>query len=315
MPMHKNNHEFKYYANQTLQARATQRDKFLALYAEAKLGREELLAVAAEVAGRFNGTKKVPSLKNSDVAWEKTIRGKPANSQPSNSDIAKLNDLARGSVYFPRLADLNNAKEFINQKYNCIIFDRFEDGAEDSGYRDVKYLLKLKIDSKGGSEYHVCELQLHTTFTRDSYGKIHPIYEIIRRAGKKGEQSTVTVPADEVPKLAKQLWETYRTVRIRHMGGIQVTNAFYAVIVKFHTDDKLSKAKNVPVTLDSDDLEALQKMMPVINDAYFKQMQHAWVMIDGKLQQSVNRDAQNTIDSGVNQKGPKGNTPPQVVNI
>jgi len=296
MPIQKNHHEFKYYANQALKLHGTPLEKFTALYEEARKGREELLIVAAELANRFNGTKKVPSLKRNDVAWLKTIRGRPANSQPSDSDIAKLNDLARGSVYFARFEDLNRAKAFINQNYDDgIIFDRFEDGEEESGYRDVKYLLKLRIDPNDASKYHVCELQLHTTFTREAYSKFHPIYEITRRAGKGGALSTVTLPAKDVAELAPKLVSTYRTVKIRHMGGAEVANAFYKVIVKFHTDKKLSAVKKGDVTLDANDLKALKEIGPVINNAYFEQMHHAMVMIDGKLQPALSFEAKKSL--------------------
>jgi hypothetical protein len=291
MPIFKNDPFTKYYAEQALILQGTPWEKFSALYDEAAKGREELLAVAAEIANSFNGRKKVPSLKRNDVAWEKTRRGKDANAMPSDRDIAKLNDLARGTVVFTRFADIELAKEFVKKNYHGVIFDRFEDGEEVSGYRDIKYLLKLPIDVKGVKKHHICELQLHMTFTQAAYGKIHPIYEITRLAGKGGKGG-VTVPAKSVKELAPQLLATYRTARIRHMGGIDLTNAFYNVIVKFHVDKSLSKVKEADVHLDEADVQALRDMSPVINNAYYTQMQNAWVTVDGKLQQAVNGDAQ-----------------------
>jgi hypothetical protein len=291
MPIYKNTPFVKYYASQALEKKGTTREKFEQLYKEAALARKELLIVAADVAQRFNGLKQVPDLKKENTAWEKTRRGKGPNADPSDADIAKLNDIARGSVIFYRFADIELAKEYFQNNYHGMVFDRFEDGEEESGYRDIKYLLQLDIIVDGKKKKHVCELQLHVTFTKAAYTMIHPIYEITRLAGKDGK-GPVTVSADSVKELAPKLMATYRTAKIRHMGGIGTTNAFYNVIAKFFSDKDLSKPKTVAVLLTADDVKALRDMSPVINNAYYTQMQHASVMVNGQLMKAVDSDAQ-----------------------
>jgi hypothetical protein len=294
MPIVKNTPFVKYYAEQTLKNQGSSWEKFDELYKEAALAREELFIVATEIAKRFNGLRKVPELKRKDVAWEKTRRGKGPNAVPSDRDIAKLNDLARGSVFFNRFADIELAKAYFKQNYDGMVFDRFEDGEEESGYRDIKYLLKLDINVDGVTKKHICELQLHVSFTKAAYNMIHPIYEITRLAGKGGKGG-VDVSAKSVEDLAPKLLATYRTAKVRHMGGIALTNAFFNVIVKFYVDKNLSKAKSVGIHLDEADVQALRDMSPVINNAYYTQMQHASVMVDGKLVKAVDSDAQNKL--------------------
>lgn len=291
MPIYKNTPSVKYYASQELENKGSTRKNFDQLYKEAALARKELLIVAADVAQRFNGLKQVPALKNVDTAWEKTRRGKGPNAEPTDADIAKLNDIARGSVIFYRFADIELAKEYFDKYYHGMYFDRFEDGEEESGYRDIKYLLRLEINVDGKTKTHVCELQLHVTFTKAAYTMIHPIYEITRLAGKDGK-GPVTVSADLVEDLAPKLKATYRTAKIRHMGGIATTNAFYKVIAKFFSDKDLAKPKTVAVQLSADDVKALRDMSPVINNAYYTQMQHASVMVNGQLMKAVDSKAQ-----------------------
>lgn len=151
----------------------------------------ELLSFADDVAKVCNGTVTKPpgafqGTKSFNGALQKvTIRER-------SSDVGNLKDCARATIVFDSLADLTRAKNSVvsssafqavknHQKALKDRYDtgtgelsRFNSGAQKSGYRDIKFFIKLPESDT------VAELQLNTKYMAFAKEKEHVIYEILR---------------------------------------------------------------------------------------------------------------------------------------
>jgi|GEM_PF-1586791 len=297
MPIHENGQEGKkYYALQPLAMGGTPQSKFEALYEEAGQAHPALHKITRDITGKFGGHVLMAPLKLHDVAWAKLSRG-DANKAIADGDIAKLNDIVRATVKFTTFAALLKAQRYMEQAYEGIVYDRFKDGATESGYRDVKHVLKVPVHVKNRRTHHICELQFHTMQTRNAYEVFHPIYDVLRRMGKEGAAQPLIIPAEESANLGGKLRKTWSTMLIRHIGGQALVHQLYDIVRLFYADSTLETLRKGPVDLSKQDVERLIEMGPVIHDAYYRNMMNAQVMVDGKLQPVVNGQARNAIYS------------------
>lgn len=297
MPIHENGKEGKkYYALQPLAMGGTPQSKFEALYEEAGQAHPALHKITRDITGKFGGHVLMAPLKLHDVAWAKLSRG-DANKAIADGDIAKLNDIVRATVKFTTFAALLKAQRYMEQAYEGIVYDRYKDGATESGYRDVKYVLKVPVQVKNRKTHHICELQFHTMQTRNAYEVFHPIYDVLRRMGKDGAAQPITIPAQESADLGGKLRKTWSTMLIRHIGGQAMVHQLYDIVRLFYADSTLERLRKGPVDLSKQDVEHLIEMGPVIHAAYYGNMMNAQVMVDGKLQAVVDGEGRKAIYS------------------
>jgi len=297
MPIHENGNEGKkYYALQPLAPDGTPRHQFDTLYAEAGVAHPALHRIARDITGKFGGHVLMAPLKLREVAWAKLSRG-DASKAVADGDIAKLNDIVRATVKFATFAALLKAQRYMEQAYDGIVYDRYKDGATESGYRDVKYVLKVPVHVRNRQTHHICELQLHTMQSRNAYEVFHPIYEVLRRMGKEGAAQPITIPADESADLGGKLRKTWSTMLIRHIGGQEIVHRLYDIVRLFYLDSTLETPGQGPVDLSKQEVERLIEMGPIIHEAYYRNMMNARVMVDGKLQPVVDGAARNAIYS------------------
>lgn len=299
MPIHKNAKENKYYALQDLARNGTPKEKFDVLYDEASHAVPALHKITRELARRFDGRIVMAPLKDKDTAWKKLSRG-DANKVVDVAEIAKLNDIVRATVKFATFSALLKAQRYMDKSYDGIVYDRYKDGPTESGYRDVKYVLKVPVNSGIRQTHHICELQLHTTQSRDAYQVFHPIYEVLRRMGKDGVAQSLTIPANESDALGGKLRHTWSTMQVRHIGGQDIVHCLHDIVARFFTDPALLKPRAGPIELSKAEVESLIEMGPIIHEAYYRNMKNAMVMVNGKLQPVLDGQAQKAIYS--NQK-------------
>jgi len=314
MPIYKNGKE-KYYALQELAKNGTPKEKFDILYAEANQAHPALHEITRQVARKFGGHILMAPLKLRDVAWAKLSRG-DASKVVADAEIAKLNDIVRATVKFATFAALLKAQRYMDQTYDGIVYDRYKDGATESGYRDVKYVLKVPVQSQNRKTHHICELQFHTVQSRDAYEVFHPIYEVLRRMGKEGAAQPITIKKEDTADLGAKLRQTWSTMLIRHIGGQDIVHAFYEIVRLFYLDSTLETLSEGPVELSKQDVESLIEMGPIIHEAYYRNMKNARVVVDGKLQPVLDGQARKGIYSNqkiaANQAALKGVVPNKV---
>jgi hypothetical protein len=299
MPIYNNGKDKKYYALQPLAKNGSPREKFDALYAQANAAHPRLHDITREIARKYGGQILMAPLKQREVAWGKLSRG-DANKVVADAEIAKLNDIVRATVKFATFAALIKAQRHMDKNYEGIIYDRYKDGATESGYRDVKYVLKVTVPSQGGPTHHICELQFHTVQSRDAYEVFHPIYEVLRRMGKEGAAQPITIKAADAADLGPKLRQTWSTMLLRHIGGQDIVHSFYDIVRLFYMDPPLETPREGEVELSKADVESLIELGPIIHEAYYRNMKNARVMVDGKLQPVIDGQARKAIYS--NQK-------------
>jgi len=297
MPIYENGKEGKkYYALQPLIMDGTPKQKFETLYAEAAAAHPALHKITRDITSKFGGHVLMAPLKLRETAWGKLSRG-DASKAIADGEIAKLNDIVRATVKFATFAALLKAQRYMDQAYEGIVYDRYKDGATESGYRDVKYVLKVPVHTQNRKTHHICELQFHTMQSRNAYEVFHPIYDVLRRMGKEGAAQPITIPAEESADLGGKLRKTWSTMLIRHIGGQDVVHCLYDIVRLFYVDSPLETLRKGPVDLSKQEVESLIEMGPIIHEAYYRSMMNARVMVDGKLQPVVDGEARNAIYS------------------
>lgn len=297
MPIYENGKEGKkYYALQQLALTGSPRAKFEALYDEAGKAHPALHKITRDITAKFGGHILMAPLKLREVAWAKLSRG-DANKAVADGEIAKLNDIVRATVKFTTFAALLKAQHYMEQAYEGIVYDRYKDGATESGYRDVKYVLKVPVQMQNRNTHHICELQFHTMQSRNAYEVFHPIYDVLRRMGKEGAAQPLTIPAEESANLGGTLRKTWATMLMRHIGGQDIVHRLYDIVRLFYVDSTLETLGKGPVELSKQDVARLIEMGPIIHEAYYRSMMNARVMVDGKLQSVVDGASRNAIYS------------------
>jgi hypothetical protein len=195
----------------------------------------ELKSIALHLASLFYGQISVPpgafgGLKSFDGAVHKmTMR--PGKRE---SNFADLKDVARMTVVFPNIDNMNNAstvvegsEEFkplkhlqhmLKNRFSFVEGDNTKIGPTDVGYRDIKFFLQFKNNIVG-------ELQLNTENMVTAKHKAHAIYNLTRYVPP---QTTGSVPINDkhiIEKAVKDFnpaWFKFVSERIRDNGRLNL---------------------------------------------------------------------------------------------
>ncbi|MCL9781147.1 hypothetical protein M9194_06870 [Vibrio sp. S4M6] len=187
--------------NQLANAQLKKKQLFL-MFMEITEAQEELKEFSVTVASTTNGTVKQPpgayfGVKDFHGALDKITNRK------RHYDIGDLKDAARMTIIFETLDDMVAAKALIRltdefkqlQHHQSAMKDRygtstgddarFNCGATDAGYKDIKFFLKM-------SNGHIGELQLNTRNMIVAKKNGHIIYDILRDGGSLDQPFTIT---------------------------------------------------------------------------------------------------------------------------
>ncbi|NOI83810.1 hypothetical protein [Vibrio sp. 99K-1] len=187
--------------NQVANATLKKKQLFM-MFMETVEAQEALREFAVKVASVCNGTLKQPpgaylGVKDFHGALDKITNRK------RHYDIGDLKDAARMTIVFENMDDMIVAKamiiltkEFIELKHHqSAMKDRygtsqgdnakFNCGATDAGYKDIKFFLKM-------ANGHIGELQLNTRNMMVAKKNGHIIYDILRDGGNLAKAFTIT---------------------------------------------------------------------------------------------------------------------------
>ncbi len=161
-----------------------------------------------------------------------------------NADVARLVDVLRGSIVYTSLKGLEDGKKQVASKFKVVREkDRFQEGKDQDGYRDVNYNLET-------SNGHIAEVQLHldqilqAKSGKGEFGKNednrsgHEIYEELRTLEAKRKEGYPDVQ-DKVQKQAKIESADKRIAELKAES-------------RAHYDKALGAAKGASVTKDTD---------------------------------------------------------------
>ena len=168
-----------------------------ALYRDAEVAQRELSRTTTEIAAATGGTPVVPpSLKGRTRAEEKV----DAN---YGGDASQLTDLARSSIVFETMAELNAALGVVRSRCKIVkLRDRFAKPL--NGYRDVL----MNVEMGNG---HIVEMQLHLRGiieVKESVG--HRLYEESRTIEARGTQRPLTTAESQrLERLEAQMQKLY----------------------------------------------------------------------------------------------------------
>ena len=190
---------------QLANARLKRKQLFM-MYKEIIKAQEELKEFSKYIVSLFSGKLSVPPGAYGGIKSFSGALDKITNRNPMD-DIGDLKDCARMTVEFTHVKDMAAAKHFITrtdefrevQHFQSALKDRysfasegsrlsgFNKGAQKSGYKDIKFFLKMRNGMIG-------ELQLNTTGMLIAKEKEHVIYDILRDAPKGADTFTVNNP-------------------------------------------------------------------------------------------------------------------------
>lgn len=159
------------------------------LYVEAAIAFEELSKITHGLANMMNGVAKVPpGLKGKERTLEKIAT-------EYGGDAGQIMDLARSSILFDKMADLEKALAHIEGNLEVVRKkDRF--ASPKDGYRDI--LLNVKT-----SNGHICEMQLHLKEIHDikEHGVGHKLYDVVRGLEAKSVAENRPLTPSEIAKI------------------------------------------------------------------------------------------------------------------
>ncbi|NQZ89256.1 MAG: hypothetical protein HRT54_16905 [Colwellia sp.] len=190
---------------QLANARLKRKQLFM-MYKEIIKAQEELKEFSKYIVSLFSGKLSVPPGAYGGIKSFSGALDKITNRNPMD-DIGDLKDCARMTVEFTHVKDMAAAKHFITrtdefrevQHFQSALKDRysfaskgsqlsrFNKGAQKSGYKDIKFFLKMRNGMIG-------ELQLNTTGMLIAKEKEHVIYDILRDAPKGANTFTINNP-------------------------------------------------------------------------------------------------------------------------
>ncbi len=190
---------------QLANARLKRKQLFM-MYKEIIKAQEELKEFSKYIVSLFSGKLSVPPGAYGGIKSFSGALDKITNRNPMD-DIGDLKDCARMTVEFTHVKDMAAAKHFITrtdefrevQHFQSALKDRysfaskgsrlsrFNKGAQQSGYKDIKFFLKMRNGMIG-------ELQLNTTGMLIAKEKEHVIYDILRDAQEGAETFTINNP-------------------------------------------------------------------------------------------------------------------------
>ncbi|MCG9672999.1 hypothetical protein L1D33_05405 [Vibrio chagasii] len=213
--------------NQLANAHLKRKQLFM-MYREIIQAQEELKEFSKHVVSLFNGKLSVPpgaygGIKSFNGALDKITNRNPLD------DIGDLKDCARMTIEFDSIRAMSAAKVFISrtkefkdlQHYQSALKDRYGLGsklsglsqfnkkAQGSGYKDIKFFLKMKNGIIG-------ELQLNISGMLVAKEKEHVIYDILRDA-EEGAKTFTIVNKDVLDKVKHHMnpdWFQFIDTRI-----------------------------------------------------------------------------------------------------
>jgi len=196
------------------------RKQLFMMYREIIQAQEELKEFSKHVVSMFNGKLSVPpgaygGIKSFNGALDKITNRNPLD------DVGDLKDCARMTIEFDSVRSMSAAKVFISrtqefrdlEHYQSALKDRYGFGsklsgldkfntkAQKSGYKDIKFFLKMKNGIIG-------ELQLNTSGMLVAKEKEHVIYDILRDA-KDGADSFTIKNKDVIDKVKHHMDESW----------------------------------------------------------------------------------------------------------
>lgn len=196
------------------------RKQLFMMYREIIQAQEELKEFSKHVVSMFNGKLSVPpgaygGIKSFNGALDKITNRNPLD------DVGDLKDCARMTIEFDNVRAMSAAKVFISrtqefrdlEHYQSALKDRYGFGsklsgldkfntkAQKSGYKDIKFFLKMKNGIIG-------ELQLNTSGMLVAKEKEHVIYDILRDA-KSGADSFTIKNKDVIDKVKHHMDESW----------------------------------------------------------------------------------------------------------
>ncbi len=205
--------------NQLANAQLKRKQLFM-MYREIIQAQEELKEFSKHVVSLFNGKLSVPpgaygGIKSFNGALDKITNRNPLD------DVGDLKDCARMTIEFESVRAMSAAKVFISrtqefrdiEHYQSALKDRYSFGsklsgldrfntkAQKSGYKDIKFFLKMKNGTIG-------ELQLNISGMLVAKEKEHVIYDILRDA-KDGADSFTIVNKDVLDKVKHHMNESW----------------------------------------------------------------------------------------------------------
>lgn len=209
-----------FHAKSQLANAKLKRKQLFLMYREIIKAQEELKEYSKHIAAMFNGKLSVPpgaygGIKSFNGALDKITNRNPLD------DIGDLKDCARMTIEFTRVKDMSAAKLFISrtkefrdiEHYQSALkdrysfgsklsgLDRFNKSAQQSGYKDIKFFLKMTNGTIG-------ELQLNTSGMLVAKEKEHVIYDILRDA-KKGSDTFTIINMDVLNKVKHHMDEAW----------------------------------------------------------------------------------------------------------
>jgi len=268
--------------NQVANAQIKRKQLFM-MFQDTCAAQEELKEYAVQIASACNGTVKQPpgayfGVKDFHGALDKITNRK------RHYDIGDLKDAARMTVIFENMDDMVAAKSMIalssefselmhfqsamkdrygtskgvNAKYNC--------GATDAGYKDIKFFLKL-------SNGHIGELQLNTKNMMVAKKNGHIIYDVLRDGGTLNKQFTIT-NREVIAKVKKNMSEKwFQFIRNRVPKAIAQLDDITKIVKRLN--DNVAR-NNFTLTVSLQDIKSLSAVSLLI----YEQGDNARVLLD-----------------------------------
>jgi len=259
------------------------RKQLFMMFFETIEAQEALKNYAEKISSACNGIVKQPpgayfGVKDFHGALDKITNRK------RNYDIGDLKDAARMTVIFANMEDMVNAKAMISlteeftqlQHFQTAMKDRygtskgldakFNCGATDAGYKDIKFFLKMANGNIG-------ELQLNTKNMMAAKKNGHIIYDILRDGGTLDKPFTIT-NTEVIKKVAKNMGEKWFTfIKTR----VPKANAALAEVKKLvdRLNGNISRG-NQSLTVDLKEIKALSSVSLCI----YEQGDNARVLLD-----------------------------------
>jgi len=253
------------------------------LYEQATIADASLGRFMRELNAQFQGVIVHPPLKKRETAEEKLSRGGGERDDP-----ATLRDIARATIKYNRLETMYAARDTIRTRYGHLVVkvkDRYQEAkAVPSGYRDVKFFIKMDAGDHG---QHICELQLNVSTALVAKEREHPVYEILRRGDKTG--GAVLIPAGEAQKLGPKLRTVFIMCKKAGLLTPDEKTALLSVVLAFFQDRAASRLKPGAVSLQSGDVQALQKVTPKLYQHYEQQALKAKYMTASGFQTQMSQ--------------------------
>ena len=187
------------------------------LYEDAAIADRKLGRFINRVAREFKGT--VGGIKTAPLKERSTAKAKLNRGGAGSRGVADLKDIARATLKFGCIETMLAARDYIKMQKeftdlgNVAIKDRYMPvnrgglGATAQGYRDIKFFLKVRVNTP--RRWHIVELQLNTDTALKAKDVGHPFYDVVRLGGDDWDpeqgDSDIIIPADKVEKISKKL--------------------------------------------------------------------------------------------------------------